>query len=591
MKKNRLITAMALSLSLTLVSCSDDSTESNSPVAKKAVSEVATSVNQQSGLLDYIPADTPILFYYVNDPKHPIPQKFLDKMDNIFSSVGEIFKMSFLEGYKGYMTKANPDSDPKEIDAFMDKWFSEEGFDKLGFAMGETEFAMYAINLFPVVRFNLAKTHAMGDVLDELMAKANEETADVASKKDVNGATVYQLGDKEFQVIISLKGNELVASFAPTREVDNLMPTLFGIDKPAKSLVQSNNYQDTLSKYNYMGNSLVWLDVRKMADYFVNPSKYDSPMLDMMKVQDNVLSADCKTEILQIFDKFPRLVSGSTVLDDSNMDSHMIIEMADGLGGKLATLMGRIPAASGNPALSYGFSFDIAAAKTLALEFVTEIETAPYKCEMLTSMNDKAGMIKQKLNQPLPPFVGNFKGVNIVIDELDLDLSKTDPNEMVKNLKAKVLLAVDNPDALKGMAEMMMPDIQKLGLTIGGEAVNVSSLIPVSGSQMPVNLDFMFMAMGSETIGFSLGEGTNIDLVKDVSQKGASNLLNFRVEAELYKNIFEGISDMSDKFPAEVKKQFAMQKLMMNDLIWWTSESGSIDFTDRGFEIDVNYKY
>ena len=591
MKKNRLLTAMALSLSLTLVSCDDDKTDDISTVAEKSVSQVVTSVNQSSGLLDYIPADTPILFYYVNDPKHPIPQKLLDKMGKIFSSFGEVFKMSFLEGYKGHMTKANPDANHEEIDAFMNKWFSDEGFDKLGFAMGETEFAMYAVNLFPVIRLNLAKTHAMGEVLDELMAKANEKKTDVASKQEIDGATVYQIGDKEFQAMVSLKGNELVASFAPTREVDNLMPSLFGINKPAKSLVQSNNYQDTLSKYNYMGNSLAWLDIRQIADYFINPSQYNSPMLDMMKVQDNLLSADCKTEILQIFDKFPRLVSGSTVLDDNNMDSHMIIEMVDGLGSKLATLMGRIPAASGNPALTYGFSFDIAAAKTLALEFVTDIETTPYKCEMLTNMNDKASMVKAKLNQPLPPFVSNFKGMNIVVDELDLDLSKTDPKEMVKNLKAKVLLAVDNPDTLKGMAEMMMPDIQKLGLAIGGEAVNVSSLIPMTGSQMPINLDFVFMAMGPETIGLSLGEGTNIELAQNVSEKGTPNLLNFKVEAELYKNIFDGITDISDKFSPEMKKQLAMQKLMMNDLIWWTSESGSVDFTDRGFEIQVNYKY
>ncbi len=593
MKKNKLLIAMALSLSLTLVSCGDDKGDDTTDVnsTTKTIAEAVTSAIQPSGLLSYIPADTPILFYYVNDPKHPIPQKLTDKMGQIFSSVGEIFKTSFLESYKGSITKANPDAKIEEIDTFIDKWFSEEGFNKLGFTMGETEVAVYAVNLFPVVRLNLAKTHAMEEVLDELMAKANEKKADTATKKKVDGGTVYQVGDKEFQAIVSLKGNALVASFAPTREVDNLMPSLFGLNKPAKSLVQSNNYQNTLSKYNYMSNSLIWIDFRQIADYFVNPSKHNSPMLDMMKVQDNVLSVDCKTEILQMFDKFPRLVSGSTVLDDNNMNSHMIIEMADGLGSKLAALTGRVPAVSGSPAMSYGISVDIAAAKTLALEFITQVETTPYKCEILTNMNEKASTIKEKLNQPLPPFVGNFKGVNIVIDELDLDLSKTDPSEMVKNLKAKILFAVDNPEALKGMAEMMMPDLQKLGLVAGGEAVNVSSLIPASGSQMPVNLDFVFMAMGSETIGLSLGEGTDVDLTQDVAQKGSSNLLTFRVEAELYKNIFEGISDMSDKLPAEMKKQFAMQKLMMNDLIWWTSQSGSIDFTDRGFEIDIDYKY
>ncbi|MCF6319053.1 MAG: hypothetical protein L3J83_07210, partial [Proteobacteria bacterium] len=179
MKKNKLLIAMALSLSLTLVSCGDDKGDDTTDVnsATKTVAEAVTSTNQASGLLSYIPADTPILFYYVNDPKHPIPQKLTDKMGKIFSSVGEIFKTSFLEGYKGHMTKDSPDSDPEEIDAFINKWFSEEGFNKLGFAMGETEVAIYAVNLFPVARLNLAKTHAMGEVLDELMAKANEKKA------------------------------------------------------------------------------------------------------------------------------------------------------------------------------------------------------------------------------------------------------------------------------------------------------------------------------------------------------------------------------------------------------------------------------
>jgi hypothetical protein len=431
----------------------------------------------------------------------------------------------------------------------------------------------------------------MGEVMDELMAKVNEEKADSAIKKTVDGATVYQMGDKEFQIMLSLKGDALVASFAPTRKVNNLMPKLFGFEKPTKALPQSNIYHDTLNKYHYMSNSLVWINFRDLADYFVNPNNHPTPMLDLMKVQDNVLSADCKTETLGIIDKFPRMVSGTTVLNDTELDSHMIIELADGLGSKLASMMGRIPTVNTDVALRYGFSFDINAAKTVLQEFVSNIETTPYKCEMLANMNNSASMMKAKLNQPLPPFVGNFKGFNMVIDELDLDLTKTDPNEMVENLKGKVLLAVDNPEAIKGMAEMMLPEIQKLGLEMGGDAVSIAGLIPVSGSQIPVNLDFVFMAMGDETIGVSLGEGTNIDLKQEVSEKGESHLLNFSIKADLYKNIFAGISDLSEKMPAEMQKQFAMQKLMMNDLIWWNSESGSVDFTDRGFEIFVDYQY
>jgi hypothetical protein len=206
-------------------------------------------------------------------------------------------------------------------------------------------------------------------------------------------------------------------------------------------------------------------------------------------------------------------------------------------------------------------------------------------------MNQQALALKAKIDQPLPPFVGNFKGMNFVVDELDLDLTKTDPNEMIKSLKAKVLLAVDNPEALQGMAEMMMPDLQKLGLKTGQGAVNVSSLIPVTGSQIPVNLDFVFMALGAETIGVSLGEGTDIDLSQSVTTEGTSDLLTFSIDAELYKNIFNSLGDKNANLPEEVKKQFAMQKLMMSDMLWWENETGSMDFTDRGLEINVDIKY
>ena len=286
------------------------------------------------------------------------------------------------------------------------------------------------------------------------------------------------------------------------------------------------------------------------------------------------------------------MVGGTTVFEEHLMDSHMIIEMADGLGGKLSTMTGRIPTANGNPGIAYGFSFDIAAAKTLAQEFVTNIELQPFKCEMMAEMNEKAAAFKAQLDQPLPPFVGNFKGVNIIIDELDLDMSKQDPNEMIENLKAKVLLAVDNPEALQGMAEMMLPDLQKLGIKAGANAANISELIPMVGSQIPVNLDHVFVAMGSETIGLSLGEGTDTELTQVVSGGSSSDLFNFKIKAELYRNIFSSISEISSKMiPHEAQKQLSMQKLMMDDMLWWETETASIDFTDRGFEIQMDIIY
>jgi len=601
MKQNKLVTALALSLSLTLVSCGDDTdTAKTSTPANKAVSSLTTSTQKQSEILSYIPADTPLLALYVLDPNNPMPQNLKDKISNVYSSLGDIIKMSIEDSMNKYQAYAQTDEkatdneennkDEKALE-FMDKWFSEEGLTKLGLSMDENEFALYAIDLFPVIRMTLAKSHSMGEVLDELLAKANEKQADNALKKEVSGSTVYQFGDKEFQVMIALKGNSITASFAPTREVDKLMGKLLGFEKPQQNLTQSSQYKDTLSKYNYMNNNLYWINIRDLADYFVNPGNHQTAMLDVMKVQEGMLSADCKTEILQMFDKMPRMVGGTTKLSDHQLNSHMVFEMQEGLGAKLATLSGRIPIALGDPKMTYGISFDIAAAKTLAQEFVSNIEAAPYKCEMFSNLNNNISQMKTKLDQPLPPFVGNFKGVNFIIDQLDLDLTKKDPNEMVKNLKAKVLLAVDNPEALQGMAEMMMPDLQKLGIKAGADAVNISSLIPVQGTQIPVNLDHLFFAMGSETMGISLGEGSNIELTQAVSNQSSSELLNLKITSELYKSIFAGITEFAGNLSVDAKKQMEIQNKAIKDMLWWESESIGLNFSDNGLEatIDINY--
>ena len=585
MKRNKLITAMALSMSLTLISCSDDAEKTTQQqTTTNAATSVASQVQSESAIMSYIPAETPLLMMYVKDENNPIPQKLMDNMGKVYNSIGDMIKMSIADN------KNMGNEKSAEIDAFINKWFSEDGMEKLGIAMDENEIAIYTVDLFPVARLTLAKSHKMGEVLEELMTMANEEEAGSGTKKEVDGIPVYQFGDKEFQVMVSLNGNSVAASFAPTREVDRLMPTLLGFEKPSKNISQSNQYNDTINKYNYLGNNVYWVNLRQIADYFVNPAQYDSAMLDVMKVQDNMFSADCKTEILAMVDKFPRIVGGTTLMNDNNLNSHMIVELTDGLGSKLAKTQGRIPRSNTEKSVTYGFSFDIAAAKEVALEFVTNIETVPYKCEMLASMNQQAMGLKAQLSQPLPPFVSNFKGMNFVIDELDLDMTQTEPSEMIKSLKAKVLLAVDNPEAIQGMASMAMPDLQNLGLKTGGDAVNITDLIPIKGTQIPINLDYVFLAMGSETIGLSLGEGTDPDLKQDVSSESDSHLLSLRITSELYKNLFASLASM-DSLPEEAKSQLQMQQAMMSDMLWWETETFNLDFTDRGLEIGVDIKY
>lgn len=584
MKSNKLITMLVIIMSMPLISCGGDKSEPQQTAAKQESKQQVIA-----NIVSYIPADTPILAIYYKDPENPIPENLKSKMKQLMEGLGSFFKLAIEENMKKYGEESNKSN---EVTAFMDKWLSDEGLKKLGISFGENEIAIYAIDLFPVMRITLAEDHAIDEAFDELIAKANESKADSASKKDVDGKTVYQFGDKELQLIVSVVENSLVGSLAPTREVDKLMHKLLGFEKPSKMLLQSNQYQDIISKYNYLENNIYWVNLRQVADYFVNPDQHETVMLDMLEIQDNLLSADCKTEILGLFDKFPRLLGGYTEMGEYKMSSQMVIEMKDGLGSKLASIVGRLPKSSTKDAiLSYGFSFDIAKAKELALEFVTAIDANPYKCEFMSTLNLQAKTIKAKLEQPLPMFVDNFKGANVIVDELELDLSKTAPKEMIKKLKAKILLAVDSPEVLQGMAEMMVPGLQELGIKAGGDAINISELIPIKGTLIPIDLDHVFFAMGNETIALSLGEGSDVELVKDVAVESEATLLDFTITADLYKKFSSGFDQLTNDSKKTDPTQSSLQEMLVNDMIWWNSESGKINFTDNGLEIQVDINY
>ena len=587
MKHKRLTIAMMLSMSLALTSCSDEPQNANKLTDDGATTEVVQKVQASAGIMEYIPADTPVLFVYAIDPNNPVPENLKNKLEKVYSSLGEIIKASMQENFEKFAKKA---PEAEKMTTLMDEWLSADGFKKLGISLEENELAIYAIDLFPVVRATLANTHSMDEVLDELLVKANESTADSASKKQVDGHSVYLFGDKELQVMIALDGNTIVASISAPREVDELMSKLLGFEKPAQNIAQSAQFQNTIKKYNYLSNSLYWINIRELADYFVNPAMHPTPMLDILKIQDNMLSPDCKTEFLGILDKMPRLVGGYKNLGEHSMESHAVLELEQGLGSLLATMTGRIPSVETENVLSYGLSFDLAKAKAVALEFVTNIEQQPYKCEMMQGMNTQATSLKAQLSQPLPMFVGNFKGANVIIDNIELDMASKIPAEMIKDLKARVLLAVDNPQALQGMAELSLPEFQKLGLKLGGDAVNVTSLIPVSGTQIPVNLDHVFLALGDETIGFSIGEGTEIALKQSVSAESVQRLLNFNVSADIYKNIFSNLDKIDPSSANANQGKYNMSQLM-NDFIWWDYESASMNFTDQGFEIWADVRY
>ena len=601
---------MILIMTMSLVACSDDPKET--PVA--AVVPAA----EQPAMLSYIPANTPLLLVSgINPDQYPAKyQKVMQSNMEGAAKYLEVFVKQAMEsadkkyaevaealaeeaGEEGGEVAAEPtekDLMAKKAMAFMDKWLIQDNFSKVGLKAGETQIAMYMVDLFPVIRIKLSADNQM----DAMLADMQQEFEVPMTMTDVNGIKVREIAADKLTILMATDGEYLTVSGAPAVIKDQMVGQLIGAEKPARSLADDRSLMDQVKQaHGYTTDDLLVLDVQALADYFINPAKHDSALLNFMQVEDNMLSAVCKAELTAMIGKAPRMVAGNKSLTDDTIHGTFVWEMDAELSQDMAAMAGRIPHGNSEAAFTFGMSFDLMGAKDMALKYATAVANEPYACEHLAPMNQQATEMQAKLSQPIPPFVGNFKGFNISLDELKLNLANAnlanpDPNEMIESLKTQIFLAVDETEALMGMAQMMMPQLQGMDLKTDGSLITLADKVPmISGKDVPFDIANLYAAISADTIGMSLGHEGGGELSEKVQDSGKQALFSMSASAEGYKQLMEQIFSMADmpNLPESVKQELQMQKELTLSMLYWTHQDMSMGFTDQGFETDfvINY--
>ncbi len=565
-----------------LTACSDDSVE------KKVAAPAALTVSQAE-ILSFVPAQSPLLGLG-GLSFDQLPQGYKDAMEKYMESTKTYMSSMIDQGLESIITKGGKDAEhvQNKIKPFVDKWLVNGDWANLGFEMGQTQYALYAVDLFPVLRLKLADGHKMEQMLSDLTSEFNLPF----QISDVSGIKLRETGNHQLTFMVALDNDYLVVTAAPTPIKDQLVNRLLGVDKPTISLMQDQSaLRATKTKHQFVLDDLFILDIAKMADYFINPSKHNSVLLNFLQVEDNMLSASCKTEFTDIIANMPRLVAGMTSVTDDSYGISMIFETSTELGTDLSQLAGRIPQNNQNSAISFGLSFDILAAKKLAQKYAQALVDSPYQCEHLTLLNQNAHNILAQVSQPLPPMVSNFKGISYSLEGLKLNPAAVDsgqPEKIVENIQAQMLVAVDNPDALMGMAQMMLPQLAEIELNTDGTLIHLGDKLPVSGKDIPFSAEHLFGAMSDHAIGLSIGHPDGGDLSQLVRSDGETKLMSFTATGAGYKDIMQQIFAMAEMpgMPEDIKKDLMIQKDVVLNTIFWKKASAGINFTNKGLVID-----
>jgi hypothetical protein len=344
-------------------------------------------------------------------------------------------------------------------------------------------------------------------------------------------------------VYIAILKDHIAFSIFPDSVQAELLPRFLGLEMPETSDAEAR-LQAVQGKYGYTPYFAAVAEMSLLADELLNPDAlFARSAGDWYVTELAGLSDQCKTEFRQIIGHAPRLVMGSTELTVNAIGMQYVVETRPDQALQLMGLPAEIPmgAALSTRLLEFAFGLKVGAVKDFLLAQATSITQAPYQCERLQELNSQADAALVKLNEPLPPFVNNFRGVRVSLSELSMSQSIPDA------IKGLLAMHVDQPELFVGMAQLFLPDLSTLSLVKGEPPV------PLPPGLIPLPDSSAFAALSDSAIGLSMGAGEESELLAYMEQPAEGNgtflLVNYDSAAYLdfARKLSAGLEQIADQ--------------------------------------------
>ncbi len=533
--------------------------------------------------LKHVPSDSPYVFAMLEPLPTPVLERFDGMMDEAFSAYKDLF-VAAMES-EGGMDKLEPEQ-RELVDYFVGKFTTEEGLKSLGFG-AESTFVVYGQGLLPVFRVKLTDGDLMRDFIAEFQVKAEKELPEAT----VAGQAYWYTPDSEkVQGLMAVMGDELVMTVVPSGASEGLVESVLGVNPPASSLATDGTFTTLMNDYNYVAHGVSGaVDFTKIADVFLGePTGVNAELLQIMDFDNSNISDICKTEIREMIDVMPRMVTGYSLFSADEMVSDMVLEIRSDLATSLTGLSAPVPGVgtSKSGLFSMGMGFDIPKSIEFAKAQIAAIEADPYECEYFADFQSGLEQMKTTLAQPIPPFVSGVKGFNVVVDELEVDENmQPDPN----SIKMRGLVAVDNAPAMWGMATMFSPELAQLGMEPNQEPVEVDA------GAIPGFNGSAFVAMAENSIAWSVGNDTGgLSELFSAKTKEHPPVMSVAYDMKAYVDFILRFSEMDmvknddDPKKQEIDKAAleAMQRVFtaMEGMLGWTAVD--LAFTEQGFKFE-----
>lgn len=451
-------------------------------------------------LLAFVPADTP----YVAANLEPIPEDVLDSYLAKAQPVLDSMQEQLSQTRARIESAGNPgNADPAEklahaLMSELDGKLNRAGMESMGFDLRANQ-VVYGVGAFPVVRLGLSDSAALRAtvlrVLDQADVTAPEQAYQGVSYWKVSDDNT---GDVPVGIYISILEDHVAIGILPLVAETDLLPAFLGLQMPAGNDAHARLAElNTIHGYTPYGSGI--LNTHALIDALVQPdSLAGRAMASSTHVSGEPLTPECISELHGIADSAPRMTLGVQDLTEHAVAMQYRVEAPESLAGQLMSLVSEIPMvdALSDKVVEFAFGLKFGPVRDFLVEKATSISNNPYQCEHLAEINLKATEALTQLNQPMPPFLNNFRGIRVSVTEFI-----SGRQSLPENARGQLALHVEQPQMLVGMAQMMVPDLSELAIKPGDPPVRLpENMVPTPGVTA-------YAAMSSDAIGIALGEG------------------------------------------------------------------------------------
>lgn len=543
--------------------------------------EIASPLTDTSGLLRYVPADTPYVFGTVAPP----PDEFMDamepKVDRLLAAYSEILRVVASEAQAG---DGEDSEEAKQIGAVVDELrslMSLEGLREAGVTRDSTV-VLYGNGLLPVLRVTLSDASLFDDAISRIEAKAGEQLP----LAEVDGNPYRYVEDEGVRVVIATIGDEFVLTVAPESLDDAALASLLGLTLPAQSIADSGKLRDIANEYGYLHEYVGLVDTVRLADTFIDePEGLDALLLDVMDYDAGTLDDVCKAELRSLAEIAPRVVAGYEEVSPEVIRSTTVVELRDDIAGEFTGFVASVPGLGRiyDGLFSLGMSLNAEAIRAFFDTHVAALREDPWECEHLADLQDGLFAASDKaLAQPVPPVLYDFHGFLAVVEDMQgFDLARKQAPE---SIDASFLLAIDNAQGLLAMGQAMIPQLAEMTIEPDGKAHRFELPEEESG------VESAWVALTDSAIAVSVSEDGETVLPAMLQAEGAtpSPFMSVGLDgARYYALLGEAMREDDDEEMSEEMRE-AVADVISVAAEFYERLQVDVTFTKRGIEIDTD---